>query len=519
MSHRRPIVQVVAHLKKHSTPPSVAAEKAIGSILNWLTNKQKIKLPDAAFRGHAFEIDVAEGQPVSVTRLDEYWSLQFDRFDSDVPGRIWRTEASVYYSADTALAGVRLAVIDSGSRLDFNPSVPRVIGDLIRSPGLYDYGVDLSDSPSWIESESELDDFISLLGRPERTRPVLVLSDWSGSNVHEDSLAAAQRLAGLAHVYVLREGLDWKLTDRLGREFSVWNGAVRTYYPGFDPAVDEITQHPPATREWLTARFGNFDRFLSVLVRSFALRSVREAGIESSLPSYREVKQVALQKQLARLSDASKRKSEREQLLEEQVDLLKQQVKEKSDEYNLADGEVKQAEAERDQYRAQLSSLRVKIDSMEERLGTAEQSIEYPNNLERLDEWALQHFPGRLIVLNRAARAARKSPFNEPELLYKCLERLARDYVDARRLGKPVDSLFENLGVHLERTGDPARLSQWKEEYFVPHRTRNEFLEWHLKRGSDKNEANTLRIYFFYDEDDQQVIIGHLPGHLTNEMT
>jgi hypothetical protein len=39
-------------------------------------------------------------------RFDSFWSLQFDRFDNEVPGRIWRTEASVGYSDDAALAGV-----------------------------------------------------------------------------------------------------------------------------------------------------------------------------------------------------------------------------------------------------------------------------------------------------------------------------------------------------------------------------------------------------------------------------
>ncbi len=180
---------------------------------------------------------------------------------------------------------------------------------------------------------------------------------------------------------------------------------------------------------------------------------------------------------------------------------------------------AKQAEAERDQYRAQLSALRGKIESLEQRLGKSAPQIEHPDNFDSLDEWALKHLAGRLILLNRAVRAARKSPFNEPMLVYKCLERLAREYVDARRSGAVVDGLFNDLGVHLERTGDQARLSQWKEEYFVPHRTKSEFLAWHLKRGSDKNEANTLRIYFFYDEDDEQVIVGHLPGHLTNEKT
>lgn len=519
MSQRRPVIQVVANLKQTRGGPAVSASAAIKTILDWLKNKQRLKLPPAAERGEPFEIDAAEGQPIAVVRFDTFWSLQFDHFDGEVPGRIWRTEASVGHSDTAASAGVRLAVIDANPASDFVTSVPRVIRDLIRSPGLYDYGVALTDSPSTVDADSDLSQLISLLENKQRTRPVVIFSSWAGIDAKHDAQAAAQRLAGLAHVYVLSDQQSWLLTERLGREFSVWKGAIRTYYPGFNPRVDEVTQHPPATREWLDARFGGLDRFYSVLVSSFATRTVRDASLEEALPPFRAVKQAILQKQIANLSSASRKRTERELLLEQNNALLKQQVQEKTEEFNLADAEVKQAETERDQYRSQLSSLRCKIEALERRVGKAALEIDYPDNFDSLDEWALEHLAGRLILLNRASRAARKSPFNEPEIAYKCLERLARAYVDARRSGEPVDTLFDDLGVHLERTGDPSWLSQWKDQYFVPHRAKNEFLEWHLKRGSDKNEANTLRIYFFYDEDDQQVVVGHLPGHLTNSKT
>lgn len=519
MSQRRPIIQVVANLKQAEGGSASAADTAIRTVLSWLKNKQRLKLPAAADRGEPFEIDAAEGQPVSVVRFDTFWSLQFDRFDNEVPGRIWRTEASVGYSDSAALVGVRLAVIDASPWSDFVRSVPRVIRDLIRSPGLHDYGVALTDSPSAPTSDYELSQLISLLESKQRTRPVVVFSSWEGIDAENDAREAAQRLAGLAHVYVLTDQQSWLLTERIGREFSVWKGAIRTYNPGFNPLVDEITQHPPATREWLNTRFGGLDRFYSVLVGSFATRTIRDASLEEALPPFRAVKQAILQKQIATLSSASKKKTEREQLLEQNNALLKQQIDEKTAEFNLADAEVKQAEAERDQYRSQLSAIRGKVDSLEQRIGKSALQIEYPDSFDSLDEWALKYLAGRLILLNRAVRAARKSPFNEPKVAYRCLERLAREYVDARRSGAPVDGLFDDLGVHLERTGDPVRLSQWKEEYFVPHRTKSEFLAWHLKRGSDKNETNTLRIYFFYDEDDEQVIVGHLPGHLTNAKT
>lgn len=516
MSQRRAVVQVVANLKQGAGGPAASAESGMRAVLDWLKNKQGLELPVKAYAGESFEIDASEGQPVLVERLDTFWSLQFDRFDGDVPGRIWRTEASIAYSHTVAVAGVRLAVIDASSTVDFVPSVPRVIGDLIRSPGLHEYGADLSDSPVQISTSRGLEAMVRLLENPHRTRPVVVFSEGVGCDAIADARKAAERLAGIGHVFVVREEQSWELTDLLGREFSVWKGAVRTYNPGFNPHVDEITQHPPATREWLKARFGSLDRFYGVLVSTFAARTVRAVGLEEALPNFRTIKQVALEKKIASLASAAKGKTERESLLEQENVLLKQRIIEKIDEFNLADGEVKQVEAERDQYRARLSSLSAKIDALEQRLGEAALQVDYPETFESIDDWALKNFAGRLVLMNRAARAARKSLFNDSELVYRCLERLARGYVDARRAGNPVENLFEDLGVHLERTGDESTLSQWKELYFVPYRTKNEFLTWHLTRGSDKNETNTMRIYFFYDEDDQQVVVGHLPGHLPN---
>ena len=516
MSQRRPVVQVVANLKKMAGGPAASAESAIRTVLDWLKNKQGLVLPPNAYSGESFEVDAADGQPILVERLDRFWSLQFDRFAHDVPGRIWRTEASVAYSDEIAVAGVRLAVIHASAQSDFIPSVPRVIGDLIKSPGLIDYGVSVSDSPEQVSSERDLENLVALLVNPERTRPVVVFSESQGCDAQSDARRAAERLAGIGHVFVIDEERSWGLTDLLGREFSVWKGAVRTYNPGFNPKTDEVNQHPPATREWLKARFGGIDRFYGVLVATFATRTVRETGLEEALPTFRTIKQAAIERKISVLARAAKDKTERESLLEKENELLKQQVTEKKNEYDFADAEVKQVEAERDQCRGQLLSLKAKIDALEQRIGSAALQVDYPETFDAIDDWVLKNFPGRLVLLNRAARAARKSNFNDPKSVNRCLERLARSYVDARKEGKPVGHLFDDLGVHLDRTGDEGTLSQWKEFYFVPYRTKSQFLEWHLTRGSDKNETNTLRIYFFYDEEDQQVVVGHLPGHLPN---
>ena len=42
----------------------------------------------------------------------------------------------------------------------------------------------------------------------------------------------------------------------------------------------------------------------------------------------------------------------------------------------------------------------------------------------------------------------------------------------------------------------------------------------HLKSGGNtRDPTRCLRIYFFWDDDEQQVVVGSLPGHLENRLT
>ena len=72
------------------------------------------------------------------------------------------------------------------------------------------------------------------------------------------------------------------------------------------------------------------------------------------------------------------------------------------------------------------------------------------------------------------------------------------------------------LLVSKERAGEQG------DDYFVKYPTssnRNCFLEWHLRKGSNKDTRYCLGIYFFWDDDTQQIVVGWLPSHLDNRMT
>jgi hypothetical protein len=74
----------------------------------------------------------------------------------------------------------------------------------------------------------------------------------------------------------------------------------------------------------------------------------------------------------------------------------------------------------------------------------------------------------------------------------------------------------------MDRSISQERAGEQGEEYFVRYPTSSSprrFLEWHLRKGSNKDARYCLGIYFFWDDDTAQVIVGWLPSHLDNRMT
>ena len=60
---------------------------------------------------------------------------------------------------------------------------------------------------------------------------------------------------------------------------------------------------------------------------------------------------------------------------------------------------------------------------------------------------------------------------------------------------------------------------QYEDEYVVSFGGRRRRLDRHLKNGNSRSPKHCLRVYFFWDYDDEQVVIGWLPSHLTTNVT
>lgn len=144
-----------------------------------------------------------------------------------------------------------------------------------------------------------------------------------------------------------------------------------------------------------------------------------------------------------------------------------------------------------------------------------------PTTLGELEQWAAAR-ADQIVVLPRAIAAAKRSQPEAVGLVYDALEMLAELYPATKKGSVPRDALKRRcveLGLSIGRSIDAGRAGQAGDDYFVTYKGRRRFLESHLGRGNSRDSRFILRIYFFYDEEDEVVVVGWLPTHLSNSMT
>lgn len=147
--------------------------------------------------------------------------------------------------------------------------------------------------------------------------------------------------------------------------------------------------------------------------------------------------------------------------------------------------------------------------------------VEPITDLSGLPEWALKN-SDRITVLSRALNGAKKSIYENPSAVYAALELLAGPYRDYRmaKLDKAaLNEAYASAGVQFAGSVGANVAGSHGEDYFVTWAGRRRFLEFHLSKGGGRDERFCMRIYFFWDDETQQVVVGWLPSHLNNSLS
>ena len=148
-----------------------------------------------------------------------------------------------------------------------------------------------------------------------------------------------------------------------------------------------------------------------------------------------------------------------------------------------------------------------------------------PGGLDELAPWADYTLKGRLHLHPRALRGAKQSTYGDVHLVYASLNLLGNEYWEMRtcsehskpRCGGSFSNKLGTLGLELSPSISSTRAGEEGDAYWVRYpdsRPRRRFLDLHLKKGSDRDARNCLRVYFFWDEVLSVCVVGWLTSHL-----
>lgn len=502
-------------------------------VLKWgFDPKRNLRnIPQGAWEGETFEIDQDNSEQAEAVRLDQprYWAFRLRERLKDT-SRIWTTEVGIAERSPTeAVVGVRLICAQRGGAEPIPRSIPSFVRGIAFTQESYLDGRRTSAEPWIVDSDQGVEDLIEFLEAPHRHHPVVVFATPEDSEDPDETAIPVRpfirRVVGFAHVVVLTSDAAFALTDRLGREFSVYRQAVRTYNPGFDPTSDLPSDQPLASASRI-ADWGEGEdfTFTDFLVEQ-TLRITRPRDVlEREQPSFQHIKRIAAQQARETASAAGQSEAEILLLMDEELKAAKQEAEASLELALNADAERQQATSELRQVKASYMALQQRLDALLAE-GKANNQVDIPGDLDAAENWARTHLSGQVEIHSRAIKALRDSDFRDPAFVYKVLLMMRDYYVPMRRIGgiefkNAFDQKLAELG--LENTPCFAQQNKAKQfggEYFVRYQDSKRELDWHLK-GSDSRDGRLgFRLYYFWDAETARVVVGYLPGHLSNDIT
>jgi hypothetical protein len=269
-----------------------------GLILEWLRHQAGYELPKAMLRGETDSLDPLGAQRVETVAIetDGLWAARLDYQDRSVARRTWVAEAMLAATGPrAALLGFRLHCVTLGEPAPFSRSIPRFMRATGRIHEVHLDGVEIDLTSTPVETEEETDALVQLILSPERRNPVVGVSmdeSWSGEPrefLNSDALANA--VFGTAHVRLLSRDASFWLTKKIGKRFSVFNGAVRIWWPNLNLEQEAPYDHPL----WLAGRIR--DEGETPTLYSISDRILRAAAgrrdADNAIPSFAEVRRAA----------------------------------------------------------------------------------------------------------------------------------------------------------------------------------------------------------------------------------
>lgn len=507
-----------------AVPPGIvdsAAHEAAQAALQWaFSHYQEVLDPADAARGRwEGELDYAEWSTLAASDTsDRLWSLVYFQQDKADPSLGWRTTIQLARERSELRFTLRLAIEPIQMRIlpaQFSVGRPRIVATLAaRFSGEID-GEAVSTRPVPVTS-AEIPDLVGLLTSARRRLPVVVVTiDPRLGRPLIDERKLADRLVGIAHVHVITSGAaTYELTDRVGKQFSVFGGAVRVYWPGFS-----IDGDPFDHRIWLPEKIDQFEASARPLVE-------RITRLFSSVAVLR-VPLDPLGRRLRAMSDAAATRE-----LEDLRERLAAAPDEFTDELWADYQRIFDSERA---LREQVGTLEAELAAMQQNFVTLAREygvggmadVVEPEEVEEISspreavDAVAREYPDELVFLAEALGSADASTYpNVPKLTaaLRTIGDVARRW-RADNLPTGFATAFREAGLDYAPDVSELTVGRTANEYRRSYNGQDVVLGPHVKLGKGTSAGLLARIYWWVDEDRRQFVIGHVGRHLKDGTT
>ncbi len=540
MLGRRVVVYQLRATVNTSSGIETAYYRIIDVIQAFIAKSLYVRIPDEAQAYRNFTATKKERGTCECISVPErkIWAARFEFQDRDKLH--WFYDIAMIEENGELLFGIKIETMSTLDPMAIRQKLA-LVGELIPMLTLRQ-GQPLKNNLWYIDNPQELIAFRNFLSSPRRSLPVIVISavnrqSWQFTPHPPpflvDASYLAVRLQGYASVVRLGFNATFEWSRMVSREWSVFNGACRVYYPSLDFGKDIPGRHPVHYKDKIW--YWSFDdkhgphAYTSFLI-DLANRSPGVSRINwQGLYFVPDARVIQAELRMAHSLHAVNA-PEREKALNNHVHALQLKLTASREENERWLSELESAGETAEFYKQENMALRAQLESLQAhiaRLSSAppDAAIPIPDRYDAMKDWAKQHLAGRLLLHPRAERALAKAEYQDVKQVYRALLILAGEYRNSR-LGitneKPFRNALQAANLVFSGAIDRGRAGTEGDAYFInypPGSANKQLLKFHLEHGNSRERRYCLRIYFFWDEETSQVVVGYLPGHLSNRMS
>jgi hypothetical protein len=389
---------------------------------------------------------------------------------------------------------------------------PEVYRTILESRDWFAGGAPVRATPMQFDGPRGASTLVRVLQHHDRNLPVVAVSTMDGNSVVPDLAAMLARdLAGLAIIATVDEAASWTLTQELGKEWSVYLGAVRLYWPFRGHSHADAFDHPL----WTAARLVGPDesgrspanRLRTQLRRQLFAISTYTISEPAALIAIRTE---ASEAHMQELRDRAEGGGEWQQLAEAYAE-------------------------ENTQLRASVAEHETQIEDLQAKLANLELAARYRHEPE--DEALAPEDLPRASTLREAVASARQrfarqltfgadvergidtvsSDAGPPDRVFQYLQSLAEmtDERNSNGLGKDMIVWLRDAGVKCsnETEGTLNNAAEMRQRRWDDGAGRARFFEQHLKPKDGTHPDHCVRIYFDFDDVSKKTIVGWVGRH------